>query len=240
MRAKKADIWVSVIIYTLIAAVALFIILQGGIPMLQKLRERAAYTRMKDVMISMDKQVSELSYEGEGSQRIFPLEMREGKMKVEGSSVFWEYSTDSEIISPRSSNKVGNLLIASNANVRTFDNGTYFLLENKVDNDTFRAKIRKLGTSSSWVPVSTADFIEYLSFNDQKMDGVFNFSLSENPDSASGLGYTELVPSGNNSYLGWAKAVMHINSSYAEYDLEIMMESYSDYVTAKVRNFRPN
>ena len=46
-----------------------------------------------------------------------------------------------------------------------------------------------------------------------------------------------MVPSGNNTNLGRAKVVAHMNSTFAEYDLEFVLESYSDFVTVKVKNF---
>jgi hypothetical protein len=48
-----------------------------------------------------------------------------------------------------------------------------------------------------------------------------------------------LVPGGNSSDIGRAKVIAHVNSTFAQYDLEIIMESYSDFLTVKMRNFEP-
>ena len=66
---------------------------------------------------------------------------------------------------------------------------------------------------------------------------MFSFSINDNSSSTEGTGYTKLVPSGNNTNLGRAKVIAHINSTYASYDLELVLESYADFITVKVKNF---
>lgn len=235
---KKGQIWVSVILYTLIATMAVVLILQGGLPILNKLRDRATFEKMRDVMVTLDKNIVEVINEGAGSQRKVAIELKEGKVVVADDTIFWEFTTDNEIMAPRTSTVLGNLIISSNSNVHTIDNGTYYILQNTIENDTFKVKINKIGSEDNWEPINTSGLIEYVSLNNERMDGKFNFSLNGDPDSTWGYGYTQLVPAGNNSNLGRAKIVAHINTtSVYEYDLEIILESYADFIVAKIRNF---
>jgi len=71
------------------------------------------------------------------------------------------------------------------------------------------------------------------------MDGVFTFDLNSNQSSAAGTGYTEMIPSGNTTNLGYAKVVAHMNSTMASYDIEFVLESFSDFITVKIKNFVP-
>ena len=50
---KKGDIWISVIIYTLVAIVALALILSTGMPILSEIREKAVFSKVKDTMIDL-------------------------------------------------------------------------------------------------------------------------------------------------------------------------------------------
>ena len=71
------------------------------------------------------------------------------------------------------------------------------------------------------------------------MGPTFKFNLNNNDTSGQGYGYTKMVPAGNNSNLGRAKVIAHMNSSFAEYDLEFTLESYADFLIVKIKNFRP-
>ena len=72
------------------------------------------------------------------------------------------------------------------------------------------------------------------------MDGIFRFKINSNDTSAQGIGYTELLPSGNNTNLGRSKVIAHMDSGLGSYDLEFIMESYADFLTVKIKNFRPS
>ena len=72
------------------------------------------------------------------------------------------------------------------------------------------------------------------------LSGSFTFTIGGCTD-ASYLGYTELVPPGNNSLLGDAEVVVHINpnSTTCSYELELILESQADFLRVDVKNFKP-
>lgn len=233
---KKSQIWISAIIYTMVAILALVLILSTGIPLLTELKDRAVFEKVKDIMVNLDQQISEIANQGEGSQAIVSFEVREGEIKFEDNQFVWEIETESEIISPRTSQILGNLIIASNANIKTFDTPNYYRLQTNLKNDTFNAVFNKRGSKNSWTYFNTSQIIENISFNGIPMDGTFTFTLNDDPNSAKGTGYTYMIPSGNNTNQGHAKVIAHMNTTFAEYDLEFSLGSYSDFVAVKVKN----
>lgn len=235
---KKSQEWVSAILYTLVAAMAVVIILEAGIPILSKFKDQATFTKTKDVLLNLDKHITEIAREGEGSQRIVTLDIKDGKLFIEDNQIVWELETKNRIVDPRTSQIEGNLLITSNANVRTIETEDYYIMQTRIKNDTFSVNISKVELTEPWLEINTSKLINYISFNDDLMNGTFTFSLNGNLSSSTGNGYTVMVPEGNNSNLGRAKVIAHINSSFAEYDLEFVLESYADFVTAKIKNFR--
>lgn len=235
---RKSQIWISVIIYTLVSVLALVLILNTGIPILTEMKDRAVFSKIKDVMLDLDRHITEIANQGEGSQATVSFEIRDGEVLFSADQLIWELETKSKIISPRTKTVLGNLIISSNANVRTYELSDSYMMNTSIEEDSFSVKINKKGTSSSWTDYNTSEIIEYIQYNDYQIDGSkFNFNLNNNITSASGTGYIKMVPSGNNTNLGRAKVIAHMNSTFAVYDLEFTLESYSDFVTVRVKNF---
>jgi len=233
---SKAQIWVSAIIYTMVAIIALVLILNTGVPLLTELKDRAVMSKIKDAMLDLDSHITDLATQGEGSQASVSFEIRDGEVKFQNNQIIWEVETDTEIISPRTSTKSGNLVIASNANVRTYDITNYYIMETAIKNDSFKVVINKKGSYRNWQAYNTSDIIQNLSYNGVNMDGNFTFNINHNKTTGEGNGYIHMEPSGNNSNLGSAKITAHINNSFAEYDLVFRLESYADFVTVTLEN----
>ena len=237
---KKGQIWISAIIYTLVSILALVIILNTGIPLLTELRERAVLERVRGIAIELDNQIREIASQGEGSQATAAFDGRDGKVRFEDNEFIWEVETESELISPKTSTKLGNLVIASNANIKTYETAGYYVMETRIENDTFRAVINKFGSSDSWVTFNTSQIIENVSYNGINMNGTFTFSMNNDETSKTGNGYTEMVPAGNNTDVGRARVIAHLNTTFVEYDLEFILDSYADFLTVNVRNVEVN
>lgn len=237
---KKGQIWVSVIIYTMVAILALVLILNTGVPLLTELKDRAVVDKVSDIMVNLDRHITEIANQGEGSQATVSFEIRDGEIKFENDQLVWEIETDSEIISPRSSTKLGNVIVSSNANVKTFDTTNYYILESTIKNDTFKAYFNKKNSKDSWGYINTSGVIYNLSFNGEAMSGDFTFNLNDDVTSFEGTGYTTMLPSGNNTNLGQAQVIAHMNTSFARYDLVFSLTSYSDFIKVNVKNIEIN
>lgn len=245
---KSAQVWVSAILYIMVIMIALTLILSVGIPIINEMKDKIAYSRAKDMMLNLDQHIVDIASEGEGSQRIIPVEISAGKLKVEDNQIVWEFDTASDIVTTRTKIDVGNLAITSNANVEatayTYDgvNGSFILRTelggtDVTAGDPFVANISKIGSETNWTYINTSTLINYIEYKNNTVDGTFSFTINDNSSSTYGTGYTKLVPAGNNTDLGRAKVVAHINSTYASYDLELILESFADFLTVKVTNF---
>ena len=116
-QGKKAQIWVSAVLYILITTIVLVIVIELGTPMLENMKDKSIFTRTKDNFVAIDKNIKDISEEGFGSQRTIPLEIQKGKIDVTDNLIKWEMETNADIIEPGSSIASGNLVISSNSDV---------------------------------------------------------------------------------------------------------------------------
>jgi hypothetical protein len=228
---KKAQVWISAILYMLIAATAMALIIQAGLPIINNMKDRSVYTRTEDMLISLDKQIAEVATEGEGSQRVVPIELREGEITIKDGILYWEFETETKIFEPKSRVNVGNLIITTNAGVSAYDHGDSYILENQY----IKVNISKYG-EDAWEEINTSELINYMEFkaNSKKTNGTFSFMIGEDGSSQSGYGHTTLRGHGTN--LGFATVVAHINSSNYEYNLELTLESEADFIRVNVKD----
>jgi hypothetical protein len=235
---RKGEIWVSAIIYTMVAVLALVIIMNTGIPLLTELKDRSVFEKVKGIMLDLDMKITEIANQGEGSQATLSFEIRDGEMKFRDNKIIWEIETKSEIVSPRTSTKLGNLIISSNANVRTYQMADYYVMETEIKNDTFRVVANRLGSKTNPVYFNTSQIIENISFNGVDMPGTFTFNLNGNMSSAAGVGYIEMLPGGNHTNVGKARIVAHMDTNFSQYDLVFVLNSYADFVAVNIKNVK--
>ncbi len=240
-KSKKAEIWVSAVIYVLIITTSMVLIIKMGTPIIEKMKAKASVERSQETMMLLDKNIQDVANEGEGSQRVVPIEIKDGTIKVLENQVYWEFETEHEIINPKSSKNIGPITISANSNVETEETNDTYILRTWIDNKEFNISIKKYCCENNWSIIdSTDNLINSISFDTSTISTGFGFAINDDIDSKTGTGYTTLVPSGNNTNLGRASVVTHINSSSAnphyEYDLWLTLESYSDFVIVETRN----
>ena len=67
---KKGVIWISAVIYVMVAVVVMVVVLEAGLPLIKSLSERNAFNKIRDTLLVIDKQIQQIASEGQGSQRI--------------------------------------------------------------------------------------------------------------------------------------------------------------------------
>ena len=239
LNKKNGEIWVSAILYVLIISVAIVLIIQIGVPIIDKMKDRTSFSKAKETMLAIDKTISEVANEGEGSQRVLPVEVKDGKITIDPNGISWELNTKTEVLDERSSLQFGNLVISSNANVKTSETNDSYIMQTSIDGDIFNVSIRKIGSESDFSNISTDSLITAVYYAGEKLEGAFNFSVNGVQASKTGTGYTKMAPSGNNTGIGRAKVIAHINSTAYEYDLELTLESFADFLTVELKNVKP-
>src|SRR3989338_10457272 len=98
LSGRKGAIWISAVLYVLIAVVMMVIVLEAGLPLIKSLNEKSAFTRIRDTLVGLDKQIQQVASEGQGSQRIIPLEITDGEFRIEQQKIRWKLETDSKIV----------------------------------------------------------------------------------------------------------------------------------------------
>ena len=232
---KKAQIWVSLIIYVLIIVTVIVIVLKAGLPLIEQMRDRIVFSRTRDSMANLDEQIRLVAGEGIGSQRIIPFIVRDGAISIGENRMKWEIVTENEIIESKTKVDMGNLIITSNSEVIAKEEAGVFVLKNSY----LTVNISKIGGSDpdDWVPLSTSDVIETIEYDGHVIQGS-DFDFSINGLGSAGTGFTQLLHYGTD--LGSATVLAHINSPTDgfEYDLELTLESFADYLAVRVKNFQ--
>ncbi|MFW6230895.1 MAG: hypothetical protein ACOC32_02630 [Nanoarchaeota archaeon] len=237
MHDKKGQIWVSAILYTMVAAISIAFILQAGMPLIEGMRDRSVFTRMKNQMMVLDQHIEQVASEGRGSQRFVPFEITQGSFRMDDDGLRWNMETETKIVEPRSSYNVGNLVISANSDVTAREYSDHYLLRNS----EIEVRFHKNGTRDAPAAnLSTSDFIERITILDSNTtisDPSFEFTLAGDPTSRTGSGYTALTKKG--TLLGSAAFVANMDTENYAYELYIVLEGDADYVRTEVKNFRP-
>ncbi len=234
MKNKKAEIWVSVIIYVLIVVVVMLIVLEAGLPILGNLKDKNTFTRVKDTMTALDQHIVDVASEGQGSQRIIPIDITKGDVEVKNERVVWKLETDSKLLEPRTRISQGNLLVSSDVDVSAYEYPGSYIIENS----RILVNLTRFGSEGNWTAIDTGALINYTEFKEQtaRAAGTFKFLLQNAPNSSLGTGYTKLAEKGTKLTTG--VVVAHVNSSQYEYDLKISLDSKADFFRATIENFR--
>jgi len=231
---KKAQIWVSAILYILIIVISITLILEAGIPVLNNLRDRAAFTEIKDNLLGLNQHIKDISSEGPGSQRVIPIEVNKGEVTIADDKITWELKTKEKVVDPGQRLDIGNLVITSNVDVTSKETVDSYIMQNT----HLYVNISKLGTKANYTNISTSDLIRFMKYKDNNeiLNGTFNFIVAGNSTSGSGNGYTAINPSGNNSNIDSATVTAYMNTTSFIYELKFILESQSDFLKVDLKN----
>ena len=237
IKTKKGQIWVSAVLYLLIGSIVIILILQAGLPIIKKSKDMSVFTKTQDMFMSLDNVIVDLIDSGAGSQRVVPFEIHEGKVNLANDRLTWEMESDTKIIEPGTDIVIGNMKITSDIDVDAWDLADTFVLENS----HIKVNISKIGNSTDYDNIKTEDIITgfYSKDTESELGGVFNFTLANNPGTASGQGYIELMPSGNNTDIAFAKVLVHMYSNSGHnYTMELSLDSRADFIAVNILNFK--
>jgi len=111
---KKADIWISAVIYIGLAITILTIVLAAGMPVINKLRDKNIEIQTRDVMSSLDDTIRTVVKEGPGSRRTPVIKINRGEFKIDEdqNEIVWTLSNSKFMFSqPDIEISEGNLKI---------------------------------------------------------------------------------------------------------------------------------
>lgn len=231
---KKAQIWISAILFILVITVSLTIVLQAGTPIIENLQDKTIFTRQKNLFLALDQHILDIAAEGQGSQRVIPVEIEKGDLEVTGGALRWVFRTNARILDSGQEIDLGNLFITSNADVSVSETNDTYTLENSFVEFTFR----KCETSCF---LNSSDLLQQVTFMnpetgvDTATTGNFDFEIGAfGPGPWYLPGYSELKDKGSD--LGEASLLYFINStSSAPVILEFTLGSNRDFVNVKIQ-----
>jgi len=229
---KKGVIWISAVIYVMVAVVVMVIALEAGLPLIENLTDRNAFSKIRDTMVGIDKQVQQIASEGQGSQRVIPLEIIDGELSVEDQKLRWKLETESKLVESQTRVKLGNLVIASDVDVTAQIVGDYFIVENS----RIKINFSRIGEKTNFTDINTSALVNKVLFKDSDAEttGTFTFFINDS-NSIIGNGYTVLEDTG--SGLTSATVRAHLNNSAMEYDIVMTLDSKADFFKAGIENF---
>ncbi len=232
LSSRKGAIWISAVLYVLIAVVIMVIVLEAGLPLIKSLNEKSSFTRIRDTLVGLDRQIQQVASEGQGSQRIIPLEVTDGEFRIEQQKIRWKLETDSKIVEPKTRIELGNLVVASGVDVTASNVGDFFIVENS----RIRANFSRIGSASNYSSINTSAIINNVIFKDSSAQtaGTFTFFVNDS-NSLAGNGYTSLEDAG--SGLTSASVRAHVNNSAMAYDIVLTLDSKADFLRAAIENF---
>lgn len=100
---KNGEIWVSAVLYIALGVVLITIILNAGLPLINKLRDRNTLVQTRTVIVNLDNNIRIVSTEGPGSRRyISPLSIESGELKIDevNDKILWGMITNAKLIEP--------------------------------------------------------------------------------------------------------------------------------------------
>ncbi len=228
---KKGDTWISAVLFILIGTLVVVLVLEAVTPVLQNMRDKSVFVRTQDAFLNLNQHIKEVALEGQGSQRVIPVDIQKGAFEVKDNVVKWKMDTEATIVQPRTTVKLGNVLIVGNGDVKAYEEGNSFVLENT--NVLFR--FNKTGDTHTFVTLNTSKIITQstLKTGDTQTNATpsYEFFVDGDSTTANGNGYTQLLNKGSD--LGKASVLLHVNSS-VEYEITFTLEAQSDYLKIDV------
>ncbi len=224
-RGRKSQIWISAVLYILLVSVVIVIVVEGGTPIMNNLRDKSVFLQTRDNFVSLDKHIKDVSNAGPGSQRVVPLEIKKGELNIKNSQVKWEMDTKASIVQPKTSVKTGNLRLGMDSDVDAYERNNKLILENYY----IRAVFYKVGNESSYGTMNSTSILHSITYktNNKTASGEFSFLIDDSLIESDG--YSKLVRKGHD--LGSGTVMFYMNtSSGVVHRLYFTLDSRTDFL----------
>jgi|TARA_Y100000310_G_scaffold302635_1_gene340227 hypothetical protein len=100
---KKGQTWISAVLYTALGIILITIILNSGIPLLNKIKDRNLVIQTKEMLHIMDENIRSVALEGPGSKRFLsPVSIERGELIIEENNnlLRWKLETKNKMMEP--------------------------------------------------------------------------------------------------------------------------------------------
>jgi hypothetical protein len=234
IKMKGVTIIAEVVFLAIIISL-IFLVYSIASPIIYAMQVSSAFEQSKTMMLDLDELIQEVASQPRG-RRSFHVTLGAGTttLDAEKDSISWELDTDTMIVSPRSMQQIGNLIVGANLDAMAYE-GNYsgqdaYVLENQ----HLRVFIKKIGSEGSPQAYNTSDLLLAI-YNKDLLTWMplerLEISVDNSPDSMNGTGYTEMAASGYNLPNG--EVLAHISTSYTylnNYTVSFILESGADFL----------
>ncbi len=240
MNKKGVSPLVGGVLFTAMIIATTSIILSGVIPSLDEMHETVVIDSMQESMNYLNQYIELVAHEGERSQRVIPFSVKEGAVYIasgnasqanRSGSIYFEYETTSQAISPRTSRSIGDLVFSSNTEMNASKNDTYI----KMENEHLEVLINRTGEKDNPVTIDTEQLLDNIYQKDLDKhlfmdDDKLSLLIKGLPKEAEG--YVDIIGEGED--LAKSEAVAYLNHSSIEYEIHFILESGTDYLKVRV------
>ncbi len=239
LKAISPLISTALIILILVGATA--IVLSFAKETLDKVNEANIINEAKQNIKLLDYAIRQTASSGTGSLKKVQVKVSDGTYRVvqETNSLEFSYLVKYGTIEPGTYLKENNLLLISGATSKAYEDDLDKDGENELvlENEILKVGIQKIGGRNNFQPINTKNNIKLIVFKENNAtispeDSSIIFD--EIPETSYGNGFSELIRKGD--HLPKAEALVHINSSFVEYDLIYTLQAGADYLIVKVLN----
>ena len=142
---KKADVWVSAVIYVGIAVTIITIVLAAGMPVINRMRDRNTIIETKDILYQLNDDIKQTIRDGPGAQRTPVIKISKGEFKIDLTEITWiipnskfKYSEIGELIQD------GDLTILTSASQVSDEYSINLTLDYSIKKIKLESKIKTL------------------------------------------------------------------------------------------------
>lgn len=227
-------------IYIGVTVSAISVAITAGVPALENMQEAASVRQAQQFMQQLDSNVQTVVSEGEGSTRTVSGDFDRGRMYFddETNALIYELETDSNIISPQTTTRNGNVVLSSSANVEVNQTEVSETDCYMMENEYVRACIKDIGSSSNYQNITVSELLTLYEFKETGRELGANLSVELNSRNSTsyGSGYTTAE---SGEFIGTGEVRATISSEYGfTYDIVFRLPTGSDFLQVDVQNFR--
>ncbi|MBI4447866.1 hypothetical protein HY643_02705 [Candidatus Woesearchaeota archaeon] len=125
---KKAQLWISAVLYIGIGVVALTLLLSAGLPLINKMKDKNAVVHTKSLFQQLDGDIREVANGGPSYQLSYsPFEIGKGDFNIDQDNeiIDWTLRTKAKLVEP-------DVIVVREGNLDFFANSTNVVGENIV------------------------------------------------------------------------------------------------------------
>lgn len=228
---------ISGVLFTAFIIAATAIVYFSAVPVIQKMQCAATLDKMKTAFANLDETIQTVASEGEGSRRVVDINMESGQIYIsaDNDTIYWTYECSAPIISPRTFQTFGNVIMGSNLDTSAYESSCQGQDAFVLENERLKACFKKVGSSDNKTYYNISQVL--ISVEEKENGQVLpleylQISLDNNQSSSVGTGYTALTRTG--LHLPFGEVTAYIESDYGiTYSIKFILESGEDFLIIK-------